>query len=57
VDADWYLARMREAIRRIDWSRAVQDVQRFLPLREQEGLRHWNAEFFLYHLDRMVPPV
>ncbi len=54
VDANWYVAQIREAIARIDWSLAVQDVERFLPRREQEGLKHWRAEFFSYHLDRMA---
>ncbi|NLB65840.1 MAG: nucleotidyl transferase AbiEii/AbiGii toxin family protein [Lentisphaerae bacterium] len=54
VDADVYVKHMRAAMARIDWRLAVQDVQRFLPLREQEGLTHWNAEFFGYHLDRLA---
>ena len=57
VDAAWYVRNMREAIRRINWRMAVQDVQRFLPLREQEGLAHWGAEFFRYHLDRFAKQV
>jgi hypothetical protein len=28
-------------------------VQRFLPLREQEGIRAWSADFFSYQLARM----
>ena len=44
---------METAIRRIDWTVARADVQRFLPLREQEGLRAWSADFFLHHLVRM----
>lgn len=34
----------------------VQDqshVQRFLPLREQEGLRAWSADFFCHQLGRL----
>lgn len=54
VEAVWYETQMRAAIARIDWRAAVQDVQRFLPRREQEGLKHWRAEFFSYHLDRMA---
>ena len=41
------------AIRRIDWNVARTDVGRFLPLREQEGLRAWSAPFFLHHLARL----
>jgi len=53
ADAAWVRGRLDEAIRRIDWAAAADDVQRFLPLREQAGLRSWSAEFFLYHLARM----
>lgn len=53
VDPDWVMANMAATIRRIDWAGARNDVQRFLPLREQEGLRVWGADFFLHQLDRM----
>lgn len=49
----WVRENMEATIRRIDWSAARDDVQRFLPLREQEGLRAWSADFFLHHLARM----
>lgn len=57
VDAKWYLEKMRTAIANVDWRTAIQDVQRFLPLSEQEGLKHWSAEFFRYHLDRLAEPL
>ena len=44
---------MAAAIRRIDWTAAQDDVRRFLPLREQEGLRAWRADFFSYQLERL----
>jgi len=50
----WVQECMSAAIGRIDWAAARNDVQRFLPLREQEGLRAWGAEFFLYQLARMM---
>ena len=53
VTREWVREYMAAAIRRIDWNAARDDVQRFLPLREQEGIRAWHAEFFLYHLGRM----
>lgn len=49
----WVQDNMEAAIRRIDWTAARDDVQRFLPLREQEGLRAWSADFFSYQLARM----
>jgi hypothetical protein len=53
VDAPWFAGKMRAVVGRTDWPRAVEDVRRFLPLREQESLAHWNAGFFDYHVDRM----
>lgn len=49
----WVQEAMEAAIRRVDWNAARDDVQRFLPLREQEGLRFWNADLFLHQLARM----
>lgn len=53
VTVRWVQQNMEAAIRRIDWTAARNDVQRFLPLREQEGLRAWSADFFLYQLAHM----
>jgi len=53
VTMSWVQENMEAAIRRIDWTAARADVQRFLPLREQEGLRAWSVDFFLHHLARM----
>ena len=49
----WVRDNMEAAIRRIDWTAARDDVRRFLPLREQEGLRAWSADFFSYQLARL----
>lgn len=53
VTMRWVQENMEATIQRIDWAAARNDIQRFLPLREQEGLRAWNADFFLHHLARM----
>jgi len=53
VTLRWVRENMDAAIRRIRWTAARDDVQRFLPLREQEGLRAWSADFFLHQLARM----
>ena len=53
VTMSWVQENMDAAIRRIRWTAARDDVQRFLPLREQEGLRAWGADFFLQQLARM----
>jgi predicted nucleotidyltransferase component of viral defense system len=52
VTPRWVQESMEAAIRRIDWTAARSDVQRFLPLREQEGIRVWSADFFLHQLAR-----
>ena len=53
VTLRWVQENMDAAIRRIPWTAARDDVQRLLPLREQEGLRAWSADFFLQQLARM----
>ncbi len=53
VTGGWVAQNIGATIRRIDWNAARGDVQRFLPLREQDGLRAWSAEFFLHHLARL----
>jgi predicted nucleotidyltransferase component of viral defense system len=53
VTTRWVQENMEAAIRRIDWTAVRADVQRFLPLSEQEGLRAWGEDFFLHHLARM----
>lgn len=53
VTQAWLRESMTAAIRHIDWAAARNDIQRFLPLREQEGLKAWSDGFFLHHLARM----
>lgn len=54
VTPRWLQQSMEATIRRIDWAAARADVQRFLPLREQEGIRAWSADFFLQQIARMI---
>lgn len=56
VTMHWVQENLETAIRRIDWAVAREDVQRFLPLREQEGLRNWSADLFSHQLGRMIDP-
>ena len=53
INAAWVQEQLGIVIRRIDWNLAKQDVQRFLPQREQEGLQAWNSDFFLHFLSRL----
>ena len=50
VDAEWVVGKLKNRIDEIDWGAVRRDVQRFLPLREQETLKLWDRDFFLYHL-------
>lgn len=54
VTAKWVAENMTAVIRSVNWRAARDDVQRFLPLREQAGLRSWGDDFFLFHLARMT---
>jgi hypothetical protein len=45
---------LRKRIAGIDWQAARRDVERFLPLREQETLNLWGREFFLHYLTLLV---
>lgn len=54
VTRQWYLEAMRTRIGQIDWRQARTDVARFVPAREQEGLRAWSAAFFLQMLEQVA---
>lgn len=41
-------------IGKIDWKMAREDVRRFVPSRERENLEHWNRDFFLSLVERMI---
>lgn len=53
VDARWFVDALHEAINRIDWGKAREDVARFLPLSEQRSLEHWDTPLFLQQLQRL----
>ncbi len=53
VTRTWYVDAMRTRIGQIDWRQARSDVARFVPAREQEGLRTWSAGFFSQLLDQL----
>ncbi len=54
VTRRWYLDAMRVRIGQIDWRAARADVARFVPAREQEGLRAWSAAFFSQLLEQLA---
>ena len=53
VTRSWMIETLRTVIGQVDWAVARQDIQRFLPLREQESLNLWDTAFFLYYVDLM----
>lgn len=53
IDKEWYLKKMEEKIREIDWQQAKDDVARFIRMHEQEILKVWSQEFFLDRLEKM----
>ncbi len=54
VTPDWYIQTLRSRIKEIDWAVARQNVPRFIPTREQDGIALWNRDFFLYHADQLA---
>jgi predicted nucleotidyltransferase component of viral defense system len=50
ADPGWVETTLRKRIAEIDWQAVRRDVERFLPLREQETLKLWGRDFFLHHL-------
>jgi predicted nucleotidyltransferase component of viral defense system len=56
IDRAWIEASLRKKITEIDWQVARRDVERFLPLRDQESLKLWDREFFLHHLRALAVP-
>ncbi len=54
IRPSWFVERMRERIQQIDWRAVREDVRRFLPHRDQEGLNLWSSELFLYHANQMA---
>lgn len=45
---------MKSAVKAVDWAKAREDVERFLPRSEQAALGLWDADFFLYQADAML---
>lgn len=51
VGPEWILENLKKRITQIDWESVQQEIQRFLPLEEQESLKLWGQEFFLHLLN------
>ena len=54
VTPRWAGDALKTQIERIDWVKARDDVERFLPAGELPALTHWSTEFFLYQADKML---
>jgi predicted nucleotidyltransferase component of viral defense system len=53
VTPGWFLDTLERVIREVDWGKAVDDVRRFIPLRRQDALAHWGADFFLQQAESL----
>lgn len=53
LTTEWFIERIRKAIRRIDWEEARADVRRIITTGGQSSLDSWSTEFFLYQLEQM----
>ncbi len=53
ADTQWLIEHLRKRIQTIDWLKARQDVERFLPTRRQPDLQLWNTDLFLYHAEKL----
>jgi len=54
VTMDWLVEHMKEKVKDIDWEGARNDVKRFLPSPEAEGLAQWGTPFFLSVVERIA---
>ena len=54
LDADWLTKALTVKITEIDWTRAAQDVERFLNAAEKQSLGLWSERFFRSRLDKLA---
>lgn len=52
-DTNWLIEELSNRIKKIDWKIVRNDVERFLPKRDQESLDLWGQDFFLYNVKQM----
>jgi predicted nucleotidyltransferase component of viral defense system len=50
VGPEWIVENLGKRITQIDWESVQQEIQRFLPIEEQESLKLWDQELFLHLL-------
>lgn len=53
VTTDWVVTTLNEKITSIDWTKATQDVERFLNATEKESLKLWGERFFRSRTERL----
>ncbi len=54
VTQQWLIDCLTDRIQEVDWRAARDDVQRFLPLVDQEALQHWSPGLFLSLVERLA---
>lgn len=57
VDMPWLQQALGDAIRKIDWKAAAEDVRRFLRPAEAKSLELWSERFFMTKLDRLTAAI
>ena len=54
ISKDWFLKALGARVESVDWALAIEDVRRFISLKEQQSLEYWGTDFFLHHVERMA---
>jgi len=52
ADKNWVVSELKKKITSINWKQAVDDVRRFIRVREQPSLALWGNDLFLHQLDK-----
>ena len=54
IDNKWLSHTLIEKVAAIDWSEAIQDVERFLNTAERESLKLWSSRFFTHKAESLT---
>lgn len=49
----WFIEMMKQKIERIDWKKAVSDVEQFLNTQDKQSLSLWGVDFFIDKLNKL----
>ena len=51
---EWILEELQKKIQTVNWTRVINDVEKFVRAEQFESLQLWNADFFEYHRLKLV---